>query len=208
MKKSCFLVLLIAVTALFAEEPAVPAPEKQEKKESSSREVYGQVYRTLAMASFSTGYKEAALRKGSFGLGISGSLILRVENWTPSTFREGFGNLEVNYWASEFFNFMVSGGYHTDPGGSSVVPISGAVQFVIPEIFKFEKNPGLIGIELGGVYYSSAIEGESRLCFKAGLITYQPYDEHALWFNSVSWISPNFRESNWEWKTGFKYFFF
>ncbi len=207
----CVLLALFLVSALaFAQEqkPAAPAAAAP-AKEKTLRGIYSEFYRGLALANFAIARQEGAKRSGHIGLGIAGALTERFDtvNWQMSGFKDGFLHLELDYWCFEFGNIELSGGYHND-GTRVVTPYSAMVQLLLPVMNQMEKNPVLGGIQAGVSGFPSTLSDESTTCFKFGFCTYMFESANFATTFEVNWLSPAFRDNNWEAKAGMKYFFF
>jgi len=212
--KKLFFFFVIAVIFLplrLSAQEQRPAAETNPPpaKEKSLREVYGEFYRALTLANFAIGRQEGAKRSGHFGLGAAGSLTERFDtgNWQMSGLKDGFLHIELDYWWFEFGNLALSGGYHSD-ATRSVIPWSAMVQLLLPVMNQLEKNPVLGGIQLGVSGFPSSLAEESTTCFKLGFCTYMFENANFATTFEVNWLSPAFRENNWEAKAGMKYFFF
>ena len=178
-------------------------------REKTLREVYGEFYRGLSLANYAIARQEGVKRSGHLGLGIAGSLTERFDtgNWQMSGFKDGFLYLELDYWCFEFGNIALSGGYHND-GTRTVIPCSAMAQLLFPVANQLEKDPVLGGIQAGVSGFPSSISEESTTCFKFGFCTYMFGNANFATTFEVNWLSPAFRDNNWEVKAGIKYFFF
>ncbi len=209
--------ILYATVAMFLFPPAAFCQEQKSSSpaagapaaEKTLRGVYSDFYRGLALANFAIGRQEGAMRSGHIGLGLAGSLTERFDtgNWQMSGFKDGFLHLELDYWWFEFGNLALSGGYHSD-ATRTVIPWSAMVQLLLPVMNQLEKNPVLGGIQLGVSGFPSSLTEESTTCFKLGFCTYMFESANFATTFEVNWLSPAFRENNWEAKAGMKYFFF
>ena len=208
---------LIALLAIFLipvfagaqeQKPADPSGAAP-VKEKTLRGVYADFYRGLALANYAIARQEGAKRSGHFGLGIAGSLTERFDTgtWQMSGFKDGFLHLELDYWCFEFVNIALSGGYHND-GTRTVIPYSAMAQLLFPVANQLEKNPFIGGIQAGVAGFPSSVSEESTTCFKFGFCTYMFENANFATTFEVNWLSPAFRDNNWEAKAGMKYFFF
>ena len=191
MKK--YLLLILMISNLIAAE------------EYRSRDNYENLYRGLAITNAVLCEEEGKLRTGKIGVGVSGDFILEFKDWSSSALRDGFINLEVNYWAATHINIASSFGYHSEASGQ-VIPISLCLQTIGPRQGQFDKTPSMIGFEAGAEYFISSISAESTLCFKVGLCSYQFITEYFAICGNIDYLTPSFRDNNVEIKFGVKYF--
>lgn len=82
------------------------------------------------------------------------------------------------------------------------------LQLLSADMSEIERVPSSSGLEIGAVYYSSSLNEESVTCFKIGICHYQFITPHFAFVTNIDWLTPSFRDNNFDIKIGFKYFFF
>jgi len=174
-------------------------------EEPSLRETYKDSFEKLGEVAKLIHYEEGKERQGHIGLGISGNFLFEIKSWDPSTLRYGFVDLDLTFCLAPSLNIVIGGGYH-NTNVRSIIPVYGMLQLLSPEMRQLEKEPVSVGIELGVVYYGSSINEESVTSFKLGICRYQFFTKRLALTTNIDWITPSFRDNNFEFKFGFKYF--
>lgn len=209
MKNKMFLILgLLLILAfqnnVFAEEITNDVKADQEEKDKDLRKVYKNTYKGMIILSKAIHNEEGALRLNHLGIGISGNILFRIQSWQSTPLRDGFIDLDLNYVIRPHLNLAVSSGYHkTD--SSQVVPVCGMLQWVGGSD-EIGMVPSSVGLEIGAISYFSNVSEESMTSFRIGICRYDFFTKNLALTGNIDFITPSFRDNNFDIKIGIIYY--